>query len=99
MANVQQMDYEEVAKAADGFENAHNMLVKVSTALEAALRILQTTAFIGYVGRTAVMSYINNIKPRIDKLAATCREMSGDLREAIRITREKDSAAISDFKN
>lgn len=99
MANVSQMDYEAVIKAADGFENASNLLAKVALALEAAMRILQVTAFIGLVGGTAVERYLANIKPKVDALSAKFKEMSGDLREVVRVTREKDQQAAGEFKN
>lgn len=95
-----QMDYEAVLAAAAGFENAGELLKRVSVALEAALRILQVAAFVGIVGAAVIANYINNLKPRVDKLAGTCTEMAGDLRDAERITREKDEGMVQPtFRN
>jgi hypothetical protein len=97
--NVSQIDYEAVAKSADGFETVGTTLAVVNTALEAAMMILRTTAFIGLVGGAAVERYLANIQPKVEKLSQKCKEMSGDLREVIRIRQQTDEANATNFTN
>lgn len=95
MADKMQMNYEAVLSAASGFENAGELLKKVSVALEAVIRILQTLAFIGMFSARLAEHYFNNVKPAVDKLAATCTEMAQDLRDVERITRESDEGGVA----
>ncbi|MEW5987097.1 MAG: type VII secretion target [Chloroflexota bacterium] len=73
------MDLEAVRGMAKNFGVVGNVLKGVSMALEAAMLVLKTTAFIGLVGGFAVERYIASIKPQIDRLAEMCEELNGDL--------------------
>jgi uncharacterized protein YukE len=98
MSNEVQIDYEAVEQAAGGFDDAATTFNRVSVALEAAMTILQTTAFIGLVGGAAVQNYLANIKPEVDNVAAICRELSGDLRSTVATHRNADQQTAADFQ-
>jgi len=78
MATQRHLEPARVKTIGRGFANMAQVLKAISTVLEAQMRILQTTAFIGMVGGTAVERYIAVIKPRVDSLARLCTELSED---------------------
>ncbi len=96
MAEVS-MDYEAVDAMADGFANAAEVLEAVSSALEVAIGILKATAFFGLVGNLALASYLENIKPNVDRLAGTCDELHYDLLGAISSLRDGDLTGSQRF--
>jgi len=96
MAEVS-MDYDVVQSMSDGFKNSSEVLQGVSKALEVAIAILKATAFFGLVGNMALAMYLEGIKPNVDKLAATCEEMSMDLMGAIVSLRDGDNSGSQRF--
>jgi hypothetical protein len=96
MAEVS-MDYGEVQKLSDGFRTASDTLAAVSQALEVAIGILKATAFFGLVGNLALAHYLEGIKPNVDRLSATCEEMSMDLIGAIISLRDGDNSGSQRF--
>jgi hypothetical protein len=96
MAEVS-MDYDVVQSMSDGFKNSSEVLQGVSKALEVAIAILKATAFFGMVGNMALAMYLEGIKPNVDRLAATCDEMSMDLIGAITSLRDGDNSGSQRF--
>jgi hypothetical protein len=95
--NVSQIDYEAVERSAKGFESVGETLAAVNTALEAAMMVLRTTAFMGLVGGTAVERYLANIQPKVAQLSRKCQETAEKLRQAIAIRRQTDDGATNPF--
>lgn len=91
------METDRVESIADGFERAADVLRMVSKALEAAMMLLKSTAFIGMVGGMAVERYIATIKPQIDDLADYCDEICGDLHTAVQLFINGDEEGASRF--
>jgi hypothetical protein len=96
MAEVS-MEYDAVQRMSEGFNNASDTLRTVSQALEVAIAILKATAFFGLVGNLALASYLDGIKPNVDRLAATCEELGLDLMGAIISLRDGDSSGSQRF--
>lgn len=96
MAEVS-MDYDVVESMADGFASAAEVLEGVSTALEVAISILRATAFAGMVGNLALAAYLENIKPNVDRLSATCDELHYDLLGAVSSLRDGDMSGSQRF--
>jgi uncharacterized membrane protein len=96
MAEVS-MDYDAVQKMSDGFSTSSDVLKAVSQALEVAIGILKATAFLGLVGNLALASYLEGIKPNVDRLSATCEELSLDLIGAIVSLRDGDYSGSQRF--
>jgi len=96
MAEVS-MDYDAVQRMADGFSRSADTLQAVSKALEVAIGILKASAFLGMVGNMALAHYLEGIKPNVDRLAATCEEMSMDLIGAIISLRDGDYSGSQRF--
>lgn len=89
------MDTDAVRKMAGGFDDMSQVLKAVSMALEAAMMILKTVAFVGFVGAIAVERYLANIKPKVDKLAAKCGEMGQDLNQAVALHEQAQNVGNS----
>jgi hypothetical protein len=98
MAEVR-MDYGAVGNVASGFLNTADILKKVSVVLEAAIAVLRATAWISLGSTAFAERYLSNIKPRVDRLAATCEEMGHDLRGAIADHQRADESAAPNFNN
>lgn len=96
MAEVS-MDYDAVQQMADGFSRSADTLQAVSKALEVAIGILKASAFFGLVGNMALAHYLEGIKPNVDRLAATCEELSMDLIGAITSLRDGDYSGSQRF--
>jgi hypothetical protein len=90
MAADVSMDFDVVTTMADVFQATSESLDEVDQALEMAIAVLKASAFIGLVGNLALAAYLDNIRPHVGRLAATCQEMSGDLRGAIVALRDGD---------
>lgn len=92
-----EMDTDKVQAMADGFEAASEILQGVSAALQGAMDLLKSTAFVGLVGGLAVERYLAFIKPKIDNLAAYCAEIHGDLEAAIQAYMRGDAEGATRF--
>ncbi len=97
MAEVR-MDYGAVGQVASGFQNTSEILKRVSMILEAAINVLRVTAWISFGATEFARRYLENIKPRVDRLAATCEEFSVDLGGAIADHQGADQEAAPDFQ-
>jgi hypothetical protein len=93
------MDTEAVGAMASKFKQLGDSLQGVSKALQMAMMILKTTAFVGLIGGLAVERYLAQIQPRIEKLAKKMVELSGDLEGAIRAYRDGDLTGSQRFAN
>lgn len=83
MSNLDvKMQYEQVENAEKNYMDASGLLEATSKALENASNILKLLAMFGLVGNRAQIKFIDQIKPRVDGLAADCKEMSQDLKGA-----------------
>ncbi len=83
MAQEVYMDVPQVQKMADSFGKFGQTLKQVSTGLQTAICILKATAFVGLIGNFAVASYLERIKPRVDKLSEEMFELQNDVKGAI----------------
>ena len=82
------MDTARVGTISNQFSNFGDNLQRISGAMEAAITILEVTAFIGLVGGTAVQMWLEQVQPIIQKAADKCLELSEDL-----------SASVSAYEN
>jgi len=98
MAQEVYMDIPQVQKMAQTFGSFGDILHGVSQALQAAITILQVTAFIGLVGGTAVEAYLNMIKPRVDQLSNKMHELQGDITGAISNYETGDQSGSARFR-
>ncbi len=80
---VVQMDYAVIGDVSKGFGTARDVLKTVGKVLEVLIGILRATAFLSFGTSEALARYLENIKNKVNKLAAVCNEFSGDLSRAI----------------
>lgn len=91
------MDYEVVQAMADGFRASADQLHAVDRALEAAIVVLKASAFVGMVGNLGLAVYLENIRPHVTRLSATCDELHDDLIGAIASLRDGDFSGSQRF--
>jgi hypothetical protein len=82
-SQVVQMDYGVVTNVSKGFANASSMLTMVGKVLTIAINILRATALLSLGTSAALARYLENIRQKVEKLAAVCSEFSGDLARAV----------------
>lgn len=83
MAQEVYMDVPQVQKMADSFGKFGQTLKQIAKGLETAIMILKATAFVGMIGNLAVASYLERIKPRVEKLSEEMFELQSDVKGAI----------------
>jgi hypothetical protein len=76
------MEYPVIEKLEKAYMDANGVFTATSKALEDASNLLKLFAMFGLVGNRAAAKFIDQIKPRVDKLAADCKEMSEDIKGA-----------------
>lgn len=96
MADVS-MDYGMVEKMANVHGTSADVLKMVAKALEIASAILKATAMFGMVGNLALARYLDNIKPKVEKLSATNAELKQDLIGAVKSLRDGDFSGSQRF--
>lgn len=80
MAHQQiQMDVPKVKGMGKTFGDIGDVLDGISKVLQALLAILRSTAFVGMFGGWAIQSYLEQLKPVIDRLAEQAKEIGKDL--------------------
>jgi len=72
------MEPDRVRAMANTMEDVSAILRIVSTVLEAQIRILEMTAFIGNVGGAVVARYLERIQPAIEKLSKDMAKLAED---------------------
>ena len=91
------MDTSRLGEISQRFANFGENLQKISNALEAAITILEVTAFIGLVGGYAVQAFLEQVQPIIEKAAEKCQELSTDLASSIKSYENGDAAGSTRF--
>jgi len=98
MAEEVYMDIPQVQKMAESFGNFGEILQGVAKALEVAIMVLRTTAFVGLVGGFAVERYLSMVKPRVETLAKKMAELERDLKGAINHYQTGDESGSRRFR-
>lgn len=83
MAQEVYMDVPQVQKMADSFGKFGETLKTIAKSLETTIMILKATAFIGMIGNLALASFLERIKPRVEKMAEKMLELQSDIKGAI----------------
>lgn len=97
MADEVYMDVPLVEKMVKDFQTFGEVLDGVSKALEAISITLKVTAWISFGATAAAAAFIDRIKPNVIKAAEKMRELSGDIRDAIKAYRDGDLSGSQRF--
>ena len=92
------MDIPAVTNMAHAFGGFGDALKTVSSILQAAIDLLNATAFIGDVGGAAVASWLNIIKPNVDNMANKMSELQNDIQGAINNYVTGDTSGSARFR-
>ncbi len=98
MAAEVYMDIPAVTNIANSFGTFGDVLQKVSQGLQAAIVVLQVTAFMGLVGGEAVVAYAEQVKPNVDNLAKKMLALQQDIQGAISNYQTGDQSGSSRFR-
>lgn len=98
MAQEVYMDIPQVQKMADSFGKFGQTLKTVAKGLETAITILKTTAFFGMIGNLAVATWLQRIKPKVEKLSEDMFELQRDIKSAINHYQTGDTSGSSRFR-
>ena len=93
------MDREALRNIASQFGVMSNTLKTIDQALEAAIRVLETAAFIGLIGAQAILCYVQRIQPIISRLSQRCSEIDADLRFSIQADLEGNRQIAGQFRS
>jgi hypothetical protein len=91
------MDVPAVRDMAKNFQTISEVLRAVDKALEAISMFLKATAFIGLVGGTAVIQFIEMIRPHIQDKADKSEELSKDLDASVDAYERGDEQGATRF--
>lgn len=97
MAKEVYMDVPKVIGFGDKMESIGTVVEGVSTALQAMITALKATAFVGLFGNMVLANFLENLKPKIDKLAEQCTEIGGDLKASARAYQNGDALGGTRF--
>jgi len=74
---------DQIRTMAKGIETVGQTLKTVSNVLYGAIMLLNATAFIGFVGGTAIAAYLQTIQPPIDEASKVCLTMSQEVNHSV----------------
>ena len=79
MASQVVMNVPAVKGMGKSFTDIGGVLDGVSKVMQILLMTLRATAFVGMFGGWALQSYLEQVKPVVDRLAKQCKEIGKDL--------------------
>lgn len=91
------MDIPAVRNMAKSFGEVSQVLSRINKALEAMVNILKSTAFVGAVGGTAVIQFIESIRPYIQQMGQKCGELQKDVSASVEAYSRGDQAGATRF--
>lgn len=91
------MDVPAVRAMSKKFGEIGRTLQSVNKMLENISKVLQVTAFIGFVGTAVVAQYINTIKPYVKQMADKCEELGKDLNTSVNAYERGDQQGSTRF--
>jgi hypothetical protein len=97
MAEEVYMDIPRVEQMSKTFETFGSVLEGVSKALLAISIALKAAAWISAGATAALATYVDRIRPNVDKLANKMHELSGDITGAIKVYRDGDLSGSKRF--
>lgn len=97
MADEVYMNIPAVRGIAQQCQQFSETLNRVNTALGSIADMLRASAFFGLVGNAALASYIDAYRPRVERMANKCAELSQDLNASITAYENGDQQGATRF--
>ena len=97
MADEVYMDIPQVEKMVKDFQTFGEVLDAVSKALEALSLMLKATAWLSLGATAATAAFVDRIKPNVKRASEKMRELSNDIRDAIKAYRDGDLSGSRHF--
>jgi hypothetical protein len=97
MAEEVYMDVPRMEQVSNSFESFGSVLEGVSKAMLAISKALKAAAWISAGATAAYATYLDRIRPNVDKLANKMHELSGDITGAIKAYRDGDLSGSKRF--
>jgi uncharacterized protein YukE len=97
MAGTTLMNYPAVENMAQVFETTGEVLDAVEKALDVAIAALHAAAFLSFGGTEAMAQWLEGIKPKVGQLSKDSKEVSKDLKNAVKYFRDGDQNAMNRF--
>ena len=91
------MEVPAVRQVAGLFKTIGTVLNGVAKTLQMLIMVLRTTAFTNLVGGAVIAQYLEQIKPQIEKAAAHCIELNGDLSASVAAYERGDQQGATRF--
>ncbi len=92
------MDTEAVRGMATKFGKIGDVLRVAGKALEALANVLESSAFMGRIGRAArQISIIEELRPKLETLAEKCEELNKDLDVSVKAYEQGDELGATRF--
>lgn len=91
------MDVPAVRSMAKKFGDIGRTLKSVNKMMENLSKVLQATAFVGFVGGAVAAQYINTIKPYVKQMAEKCEELGKDLGASVTAYERGDQEGATRF--
>lgn len=97
MADEVYMDIPQVEQMVKSFATFGDVLDGVAKAMEVIAAMLHATAWISFGATEAIARYLDSIKPNVTQAAAKMKELSGDIRDAIKSYQTGDNTGSRRF--
>lgn len=97
MADEVFMDIPQVEQMVKSFATFGDVLDGVAKAMEVIAAMLHATAWISFGATEAIARYLDSIKPNVTQAAAKMKELSGDIRDAIKSYQTGDNTGSRRF--
>jgi uncharacterized protein YukE len=97
MAGTTLMNYPAVENMAQVFATTGDVLDAIAKALEVAIAAAHAAAFFSLGGSEMLAQYLEGIKPKVEQLSKDSKEVSKDLKNAVKFFRDGDATAQNRF--
>jgi len=97
MAGTTLMNYPAIESMSSVFGTTGDVLDGIAKALEVAIMAAHAAAFFSFGGTEMLAQYLENIKPKVEQLSKDSKEVSKDLKNAVKYFRDGDQTAMNRF--
>ncbi|MFM8319960.1 MAG: type VII secretion target [Chloroflexota bacterium] len=97
MADEIFMDVPKVKEIAGSFKGMNEQLKQASKVLQMNVAMLKASALVGMAGNLALAHFLEGLQPQIERYAAHCEEIAGDLEQSAEAYERGDAQGAAKF--